>query len=308
MKLVDAMGARPPAKLRSTRWWVKAGAVTAAATALLVTLPLILPGGGLGSTAAATALNAVAGVAAEQPALADQDGYRYTMSECLYEWDTAMNAGTYYSVLMPITREIWIGRDGSGRILEETGEPAFLSDTDRQAWQAAGSPALGGNAISDETFPAGDPGGQGLYYQDFSALPTDTDALFENIRGQAGQTDAPVDQEMLVIVGDLLRETFAPPQYRSALYQVAARIPGVELLGNVVDQRGRPGVSVAVTWNSGGGRVRYELIFDPQTSEFLAERHTVLDKVDWLDAEPPCVVSSAVYLSSGIVASTNDRP
>ncbi len=307
-KLIDALEASPREKLRSARWWVKAGAVTAAATALLVTLPLILPGGGLGSTAAATALNAVAGVAAEQPALADQDGYRYTMSECLYEWDTATNASTYYSVLMPITREIWIGRDGSGRILEKTGEPAFLSESGRQAWQAAGSPSLGGNEMSDETFPAGDPGGQGLYYQDFSALPADVDGLFENIRQQASQSQVPVDQEMLVIVGDLLRETFAPPQYRSALYQVAARIPGVELMGSVSDPAGRPGIGVAATWNASDYRSRYELIFDPETSEFLGERHILLDRVPWMDAEPPCVVGSAVYLSSGIVASTNDRP
>ncbi len=54
-------------------------------------------------------------------------------------------------------------------------------------------------------------------------------------------------------------ETFAPPQYRSALYQVVARIPGVELMGSVNDPAGRPGIGVAATWNASDYRSRYEL-------------------------------------------------
>lgn len=130
------------------------------------------------------------------------------------------------------TREIWIAKDGSGRIVEKAGEAAFASETERQEWEAAGRPNLGTDYTSDRNYPAGD---TGLSYRDFTGVPTAPDKLYADIQAEAADTGVPVDVEMFVIVGDMLRETFAPPVYRSALYRVAAKIPGVELLGDVTD-------------------------------------------------------------------------
>lgn len=174
-----------------------------------------------------------------------------------------------------------------------------MGERDRARWEAAGRPDLGGGETTDETFGPG-----GLHYEDLASLPTDPDELSQVIRARAEQTDVPVEAEMLVIVGDLLRETAAPPDLRGALYRVAARIPGVELVGEVTDPAGRRGVAVAVTSDYSGARTRKELIFDPETSDLLAEQEVLLERVQWLDADPPAVIGYAVYLESGTVDST----
>jgi hypothetical protein len=50
------------------------------------------------------------------------------------------------------------------------------------------------------------------------------------------------------------------------------------------------------------------LVFDPETSELLAERQVLLERVNWIDAEPGTVIGYAVYLNSGVVDATSDRP
>lgn len=112
---------------------------------------------------------------------------------------------------------------------------------------------------------------------------------------------------MLVIVGDLPRETAAPPELRSAPYRVAARIPGIEFIGDVRDPAGRRGTAVSLR-SEHNYLHRMELVFDPETSELLAEREVLLERVDWLDAEPPVVVSYSVYLDSRVVNSASRSP
>jgi hypothetical protein len=75
------------------------------------------------------------------------------------------------------------------------------------------------------------------------------------------------------LVGDLLRESYASPQLRAALYQVGANLPGVQLIGAAKDKLGGSGIAVAYT-NVG---IRHELIFDPGTSAPLGERTVVVD-------------------------------
>ena len=68
---------------------------------------------------------------------------------------------------------------------------------------------------------------------------------------------------MFTIVGDLLRESPAPPALRRALWEVAATIPGVQLVGPVTDAAGRAGVAVE------RGRARY--VLDPSDGRLLEE-------------------------------------
>lgn len=152
-----------------------------------------------------------------------------------------------------------------------------------------------------------------LLYKDYSDLSTDPDELFEQIERQAAETSdapvpegSPVTQEMFVIVQDLLRETVPPPELRAALYEVAARIPDVELLGDVIDPVGRAGVAVGVTWEKDS--VREQLVFDPETYEPLAVQVVLVDAVDWIDADPGTAIHWVAVLEMGTVDSTSDRP
>lgn len=249
-------------------------------------------------TAAAAVLNELASVAALQPAPAPATvpGYRYTKTDEIYLNTMVARDGTTIAVLAPKTRTIWIAPDGSGRIREIVGEVIYLSERARSAWQGAGSPPFA-RALNRDFGP------QGLSFEDLSRLPTDPNALATVVRERAERASPPLHDQMFVVVGDLLRQQTAPPQVRAALYRVAARIPGVELVGQVRDRAGRQGIAVAMTSTYTGIKQRHVLIFDPKTSVLLAEERVLLDAVNWVDAAPPVVIGYATYLESGIVES-----
>ena len=311
----EAKAARP--RWLPNRWFgLRRPRVAGALAALGLVAILVsglLPLGRGADPAAAAALNHAADIAAAQPDAAG-DGYRYTKSEGAYLSGVDGGPGRPNGVwaLLPISREIWIKPDGSGRILEKYGEAIWFGSADKAAWVAAGSPDLGAGPFSDTRFgptpPGAEPGtaqawGGSLSYEDVDALPTDVAALRKVIRARAAATGAgATDLEMFTIVGDLLRETVAAPQVRAALYRVAASLDGVELIGSVTDRVGRTGTAVSLTGNrSSAGRERRILIFDPETSMLLAEEDVLLDQVDWLDGEPPLVIGYNTYLTSEIV-------
>jgi hypothetical protein len=303
------------------RWkGTRLAALVAAALAIAIVVPTLWSDGPTGaSPAAAKVLNAAALVAEEQPpAPVSTDGYRYTKSKDAYRgyYDTCSVATPVqmtcpapppddweFSVLTPHTREIWIAQDGSGRLRVQSGQPNFFGPEDEAEWEAAGRPPFDGPEITDDSFGPG-----GLSFTDFSEYSTDPDELYDQIRTKAEGYGPSTDAEMFVLVGDLLRETMAPPDLRAALFRVAARIPGVELVGNVTDPAGRNGIGVARTSDDAGFLERNEVIFDPDTSELLAESQVLLERVDWADADPGTVIGYAVYLSSGVVETTSDRP
>ncbi|MDA8217843.1 MAG: CU044_5270 family protein [Dehalococcoidales bacterium] len=279
---------------------MRSGAVVVV-LALLVTVGGPLGNQGQPSASAAPLLTGLAEVAAGQPAPAAgaENGYRYLKSEEMYLACTAGAGPEPASMLCatdPKGREIWIAPDGSGRIREAAGERTFLSEGDRSAWAAAGLPTSASTTSQD--FGPGE-----LMYEDFAGLPTDPSALAAVIRQRAEQADPPVDVEMFVVVGDLLRQPGVPPEVRSALYKVAASIPGVELVGDMVDRAGRQGVAVAKTTDYWGAKERLVLIFDPATSALLGEEQVLLERADWTDATPPVVIGYATYLESSLVES-----
>jgi hypothetical protein len=290
---------------RSARRW-RVAAAMAAAVAIAVAVPVILPGGRRGAApAAAAALLHAAEVAASQDAVPAPGAgqFVYTKTKNAYANVYAMEGDRSFAVLMPEVREAWIGPDGSGRLLERNGTPTFLSDRDRAVWEGTGQPDLGTNRISDESFPANDP--QSLYYLDLSGLPTDAAGLRAKIEAREIVGGPPGDAETFTIIGDMLRETYASPELRAALYRVAAGLDGVELVGETEDPVGRAGIAVAYTHHG----QRHELIFDPRTSALLGERYVVTDpSKGGFDVPARTVVGWAAYLSSGIVDSTSDRP
>jgi hypothetical protein len=289
--------------------------------ALVVGLPILLLGGKAAvEPAAAAVLRKTALVARSQPA-EPQPGpgqYAYTRSRTGYittvvgltaarngPGGTGHEPAPAWSVLVPREREIWIAPDGSGRIHEVAGRPRFLSEAQRAAWVAAGSPGLPpvGRA-SDETFTA-----RQLRYVRSESLPTDPKELRKLIEARQipGIGGPPGEAETFELIGEILRETDLRPALRAAIYEVAAELPGIELLGPVRDPAGRLGTGVAFIDRRRG--TRHELIFDPADSALLGEREVVVGHRDKaLQVPAGTVVGYASYLESRVVDSTAIPP
>jgi RNA polymerase sigma-70 factor (ECF subfamily) len=250
------------------------GIVAAATAAALV---LVLTGtSATVSASAARVLHRAAGAARQERSVATlaPGQYLYTKSVNAY-MNTA--AGTnpdgttwQYSALVPQVREIWLAADESGWLYETGGEPTFLSDRDRQAWIADGRPNMGTGTSSTRLG-----GGPGENTQMPSLdLPSDPDALYSRLHDEAEGNGNGVYPEMFTLIGDALRENLTTPAQRAALYEVAARLPGIELVGRTTDATGRPAVAVAM--ENGHNEARSTLLFDPHSFALLGEEDVVL--------------------------------
>ncbi|HEY5013594.1 MAG TPA: CU044_5270 family protein [Acidimicrobiia bacterium] len=138
-------------------------------------------------------------------------------------------------------REIWIGHHKVG-VLEDPGVEAGVI------------------RLGVALFPAGS---NGLTWDQLYALPVESHALERKLRAGINGAGPDDNSELFTIVGDLLRESPAPPALRQALWEVAARIPGVTLVGAVTDGAGRHGVAV----ERGGQRY----VLDPNDGRLLEE-------------------------------------
>ncbi len=278
---------------RRRRVWLLPTTVAVAATVAIVAIVLadVLGSGSPGpSPAAAAVFNHLAAVAKAQPSNVPGPGqYLYVDSDQANE---AIAAGTGCTMLAPERRQIWIGADGSGRLLENIGQASFLSAADRTACARAHLLGQAGPGTSDMWFA---PDCLSIGPTNLQALPTDAAALRALLDARKIEGGPPGPAEDFVQIGDLLRETDASPALRAAIYTVAATIPGVEVLGPARDHAGRLGIGLA--YNSGGARS--ELIFDPRTSALLGE----------LDTDPSGAVSGwAVYVQSRIVNGLPHQP
>ncbi|HEX9355855.1 MAG TPA: CU044_5270 family protein [Streptosporangiaceae bacterium] len=112
-------------------------------------------------------------------------------------------------------------------------------------------------------------------YRLLQTLPTNPHALLAMIyRIERGHGPSP-DQEAFVTIGDLLRNTIAPPEVTAALYRAAALIPGVTFVHNATDAIGRHGVAVGRIGPGVDGGVREELIFSRATLRLIGERTVI---------------------------------
>jgi hypothetical protein len=240
---------------------------------------------------AATVLQRAAAAARDDVALVPASGqFLYTKSIDAWTVST-FNTGADYTYLQPHVREVWLGATG-GRLVESSGAPIFLTERDRTRWIAAGSPSLQTPTSSTPLSPARP-----------LDLPTDPDALYRQLEHTASQQGTSVDDELFVLVSDALRETETTPAQRAALYEVVSRIPGVGLVGSVVDPVGRAGI--AVGRESYG--IRRSLIFDPKTYALLAEED-VAQAGNREGYAPGTRVGYAAYLAQAVVDAETDRP
>jgi hypothetical protein len=243
------------------RWTFAAAA--AAALAIGIGLPTALPTGSPGGPdpAAAAALHRLSDVALDQAATTSPKAGQFVYTRSSYTqlmWVGSDGPGGDYRYVETASRRAWISPDGSGRLVEVEGDTSFPTAADEAAWRADGAPNLGGGSGSDETYDAG-----GLYFQDVSRFSPDPDRLRSQLEALADDRH----ESVFEAAGELLRETYAPPDLRAAILNVVSNLPDVRYLGHVTDAAGRPGVGFAFTEDE---RTQ-EMIFDRDSSALLGE-------------------------------------
>jgi len=110
---------------------------------------------------------------------------------------------------------------------------------------------------------------------DFSQLPLEPGELLAEIyRLTVGQGPSR-DGEALVWIADTLRGGAVPAEYRAAMYQAAALIPGVTITDEQATLNGTTGT--AIGRDETNNNFRQEIIIDPTTGQFIGERQVALD-------------------------------
>jgi hypothetical protein len=243
----------------------------------------------------------VAGVAARQPAPHVRDSqYMYV------ETTAAVPALRLQPLSKPrpfprhihlkmITSRIWAPVDNlcrSGLERGITGNGRVTSSTFSLRQPGVKCPNIGG--LNDPT------------YRLLQTLPTSPHVLLAMIyRIERGHGPGP-DEEAFVTIGDLLRNTIAPPKVTAALYRAAALIPGVTLVPNATDAIGRPGVAVARIGPGADGGVREELIFSRATWQLIGER-TVIARTG-VTTGATAIIARAFVDHRGQVPSSGKHP
>jgi hypothetical protein len=280
---------------RPTRWLT--GILTAAAVTVGVAL-LALPQVRQGRTASPLEDAALAAAARPAPVVAAGE-YLY-VKRSVTERRTGVISDGSWTAFVPQVVEAWIAPDGSGRVLVTTGEPRFLTPRDRETWEAAGSPSLRG-PVATRTYGPGE-----LADPDLTDLPTDADELLRVLQARPRRAGVPDAATVFVLASDLLRQPLAPPDLRAALYQVIARLPGIDVLGPTTDPIGRQGVAVGITTRESGTLERWVLIFNAETSAVLAEQRLLLETDRSVDTPVP--LRSNVELARATVSAIGRRP
>lgn len=287
--LQHAFDSRVAAPRRRARRPVVGSLVAAVAVGAAVTAGIV---GWNGSTPAAAREASVLLLAASRTAATAP---ATTIAPGQYVYVRRVGTGAYFTgtitYLQRHEQESWFHPDGahSARTVMTYGPIAYIREDDAQRLAASGArPPTPGSQQSWTIPPDQAPGGDLGFpsYAFLRSLPTDPNRLSSMISEYSQSRGVTPSQAMLDTVAALLSWSVAPPRLRAALYEVATRIPGIESLGAAVDASGRRGTALAVT----AGGTRYEIIFDPITSELLGTRHVVMD--DPVYGLPPGTVLS----------------
>jgi hypothetical protein len=219
--------------------------------------------------------------------------YLYTRSRS--EWLTTMGGTPGYAAMIPNERENWTALDGTGWMTTHNGKETWLSDHDRERWIADGSPKLAGD--DDSAIGVDDQGGPPPMTT--PSLPTDPEQLLDALR-----RDKTPDQSFAAF-RDGFQESYATPEQRAALYDVADRLPGVTRQPDAQDHDGRPGTGF--TFDDTDNKMRTQVVIDPQTHALLGVTATTLPGY-WDGYKPGTVIGWTVIDRVEVVDRIKQRP
>ncbi|MFE0654309.1 CU044_5270 family protein [Streptomyces sp. NPDC059534] len=283
--------------------WIAAPAVACAVVAGVVVLaPGERPAGSpgrvtVGQSASPDAVRVLSGAALAAAAAPVPDarpgGYVYVKSLVAFAGRSA--AGGTATLPAAHRREVWLSVDGSrpGLLREAGAADTPLGGAEPPVYELDHR----GAEPRESTAAAAPPSVTNPTHAYVATLPTDPEVLLRLVQDgtRAGGGDA--DQRAFTAIGTLLAETWAPPKVTAALYEAAARIPGVTVLPSATDAAGREGVAVARTAH--GEQTQW--IFDRTTSAFLGER-TVLTETTSAGAAGTVLGVSAVLAKAAAPA------
>jgi hypothetical protein len=231
-----------------------------------------------------------------------------------------------FAYRIPVTEERWVGLDGSGRTIDRWGDPVFLTESDRLAYEAflgteeaASWGEFDWGRTYEERYRPGELGGADV--PDVSQLPTNPDLLLRELQRQEAIGGSNGDWGVFTHAVDLLSISYMSPELRSAFYEAMSAIPGTEMIGLVRDDLGRHGIAIGHTRDD----VREEVIFDRKSGDILSKRTVrLVDDPDagqevgqnvccgefaWTGTEAGTRMFSITYLSDGEVVDTvHERP
>ncbi|MFF9851815.1 CU044_5270 family protein [Streptomyces litmocidini] len=272
-----------PARARRPRQGLRLGWIAApmAACAVVAAVAVLAPQDGpagapgrvpVGRSASPGAVRILSGAALAAAAAPAPDarpgGYVYVKSLVAHAGRDA--AGGPATLPPAHQREVWLSVDG-GRpgLLREPG----AADTELGAEAPVYELEHRGATPRKTTMETAPPSVTNPTHAYVAALPTDPAVLLRLVRDQTRADGGDADQRAFTAIGTLLAETWAPPGVTAALYEAAARIPGVTVLPSAKDAAGREGVAVARA--SHGEQTQW--VFDRTTSAFLGERTVLVE-------------------------------
>jgi len=231
--------------------------------------------------------------------------------------------------LVPTLKEVWTAPNGTTRERETLGRVDFLSGADQRLWEEAGSPPpfaydpaehevgrdSSGRLVKDFASKSFRGRREFSFLSRLLRLPTEPEALrlaIENRRGGNSSADASPATSLrggatVETLLKILAEPITSPALRAAAFNALAEIPGIGVERRVTDIAGRKGDAISWVRERGFGS-RY--IFDPRTSEILAEAEMIIDSkaAGYPGVPDGTVFRETAHLQSGIVGSTRERP
>jgi hypothetical protein len=251
IRLASPLTGKPATRRLRRRPAIGIGVAVAVGVAAAIALT-VLPGTTSGaSPAAARLLAEIATAAAAQPSPHVRAGQFWYIQSWVSYQDCNGGSGNNCTMEKPHERQLWqsVSNQCVTGLLREGRQDTPLAFSSNYLH----CPYRGN--VNDPT------------YWLLRSLPTDPHALLRLVEQQmSGQLPRP--EEAFTTIGDLLRESVAPPQVSAALYRAAALIPGVAVVADAADAVGRHGVAVAFTYQG----TRTEWIFSKQTLHYLGER------------------------------------
>ncbi|MBM7489352.1 hypothetical protein JOD64_000574 [Micromonospora luteifusca] len=219
---------------------------------------------------------------------------------------TVSSGTSTYEMTTRSSDETWLSRSGTEptRVISQNLGMTPLTPSDAAAWRAAGSPeqVMVGKPLPTGEFGPGSPisttagprrssssegantyafGTTNISVRDLEKLPADPaalrTALLRHFDGGGG--DLPTDREqwLLSVASSLIADIPVSGPVRAAAFRLIATLPGVRSLGDVADQRGRPGQGFAFTSGSAAtGSIEHRFVVDAATGRALGEESRVL--------------------------------